>query len=373
MFTATVMSAKKLDMSSQKKSLPRLYPLDRDIRKTWFIQFVGDDGLKKKAYGKLNHLKSVEEREIEAERIIASLDYSSAPISKARPAHLLHDLEEIIDYRKPGWNDKTYLTYFGQFTRFASWYRASGCPRMDALTAQQFLSWVHDGRSNTTRNTFRRNLKSLFLDLNRLKPARYPLNPFDGTRKLREAAKTKLWFRPFHLAQVRNTLQEKDPTLLLAVRLMYHCFTRPNELRQLQAGAFIFESGKLCVSSAIAKTDRPRYVPIPPELLPHLEFIKKLQPDTYLFTKSGEPGPVPCGRDTLSKRHAAVLLQLGYSAGFTFYSWKNTGAVKMMMQDRRSMRYISKCMGHHSLDMTDRYFESLGVDEMGEAIAFPEL
>ncbi|MEJ7827929.1 MAG: hypothetical protein WKF91_07035, partial [Segetibacter sp.] len=57
----------------------------------------------------------------------------------------------------------------------------------------------------------------------------------------------------------------------------------------------------------------------------------------------------------------------------TFYSWKNTGAVKMLMMDRKPMRYVSKCMGHHSLDMTDKYFESLGVDEMAEQIILSNL
>jgi integrase len=75
----------------------------------------------------------------------------------------------------------------------------------------------------------------------------------------------------------------------------------------------------------------------------------------------------------MSKRHEKIMRKLEYRKGFTFYSWKNTGAVTMLMMGRKPMRYISKMMGHHSLDMTDKYFQSLGVDEMEEAIIFPSL
>lgn len=359
-------------MSNQKKFLPVLYPKDRRIEKTWFILYIGPDGRRKKAYGNLNHIPTKAGREKEAQRIINELSAANA-LQKGDPRELLmRDLDAVINLRRAGWDEKTYCTVMGQVTRFATWWRANGRPVMDVMAAQGFLAWIAEGRSNTTRNIYRRHLKSLFLDLSRCYPDRYRSNPFAATRKLKETGKTKLWFRPFQVKQVTDAIRATgDLQLLLAVRIMHDCFARPNELRRLQAGDFLFESGKLRIGATIAKTGRTRHVPLPPELLQHLQHLHQLPPETYLFTRDGEPGAKPCSRDWLSKKHAAVLQALGYGKGYTFYSWKNTGAVKMMLQDRRPIRYISKCMGHCSLDMTDRYFESLGIDEMAGSITFP--
>jgi len=39
-------------MNSKKKFVPTLYPLSRDLSKKWFVEFVGEDGRKKKLYGR---------------------------------------------------------------------------------------------------------------------------------------------------------------------------------------------------------------------------------------------------------------------------------------------------------------------------------
>jgi integrase len=60
--------------------------------------------------------------------------------------------------------------------------------------------------------------------------------------------------------------------------------------------------------------------------------------------------------------------------GYTFYSWKNTGAV-MMYKNGVKMKYISLLMGHSSIEITDIYFKSLGIDDvMNEInIAYPSI
>ena len=49
--------------------------------------------------------------------------------------------------------------------------------------------------------------------------------------------------------------------------------------------------------------------------------------------------------------------------GYSFYSWKNTGAV-MMYKNGIKMKYISLLMGHSSIETTDMYFKSLGIDDV---------
>lgn len=359
------------------KHFPVLYPIEKNLSRTWFVQYTNKDGCRKKIYGKLNQLRSLAEREEEARRIIKEINPKNVLGSKiilTVSNQLIKDLDTVFDMRKAGWKPKSLSSFTSQFNVFGRWFYANGSPIMDAGQANKFLNFLTDKKiSNTTRNTYRRNLKSLFKDLKTFFKNRYIDNPFAEVRKLQEARKTKEWFRPSQIQKISKILFEKDPQLLLACKMMFHCFIRPNELRQLIVSDINFETKKVCVESSIAKTSRTRFVNIPAELINDLEYIKSFPDNYFIFGLHEAPGKEMTNRDSLSKRHKKILKELGFSNGYSFYSWKNTGAVKMLMMDRKPMRYVSKCMGHHSLDMTDKYFQSLGVDEMEDVIIFPSL
>jgi len=362
-------------MSSEKKFLPKLYPVDRVLTKTWFVQYIGHDGKRLKRYGQLNHLKTINQRLKESDRIIADLlskDSVMPVISIGN--QLMKDLNKVFELRRPGWKDKTFSAYQTHTLAFTNWYISNDQPKMDTMQAMLFLNSITEGGANaTTRNNYRANLKSLFGDLQLYYKARYPDNPFAGTKKIRETRKTKEWFRPEQM-QKALTYIKNDKDLLLAVKLMYHCFARPNELRQLKVRDINFETGKLRIESIIAKVSTIRYIPIPQDLLEELKSLYKNAPGHfYIFFDADGDGQSCVSRDNLSKRHKIIMDILQFGPGYTFYSWKNTGAVKMLLQDKRSIRSISKCMGHHSLDMTDRYFQSLGIDEMDDPIIFPAI
>lgn len=363
-------------MHSQKKFLPQLYPLDKEIRKgkMWFVQFTGVDGRKKKLYGQLNNISTVEGRLKEAEILIKQVLEGGM----MQPAHgisnqLIKDLQAVFDLREEGWSKKSKSAFQTHFFAFALWYRNEGCPTMNVLQAARFLNSIKDkGNNNTTRNNYRRTLKSLFRSLNKYYKHRYPENPFADTDFLRQQEKTKEWFRPEQVNLLKKEISKRDPLLLLAVRFMVHCFPRPNEIRQLRVKNIIWETQKLRIESVISKTVFVRHVHIPDSLFVDLLKYKSYPGNYFLFTSSEEPGFDVVGVNNLNNRHREILQSLKIGNGFSFYGWKNTGAVKMLCQDKKNIRYISKCMGHHSLDMTDRYFQSLGVDEM-DNIRFPEI
>ncbi len=361
-------------MTTLKKFLPKLYPVNKEISKTWYVCYTGKDGLQKKEYGKLNHLHTIEERIIEGERLIAAIIEKDKMI----PAHgignqLIKDLQEVFDLRKTGWSLKSVSAFQTHFYTFATWYRLQGCPPMDVRQAMRFLNTiVVDGSNNTTRNNYRNNLKSLFRSLTVFFKQRYSDNCFADTPLLGENRKTKEWFRPGMVEHLLAVFAEVDKQLLLSVKIMFHCFARPNEIRLLKIKNIIWETKKLRIESNFAKTEFVRHITIPDSLYNDLLFLKELPEQYYIFGSTGVPGEIALGRDTLSKRHKSLLTKFKYDKGFTFYGWKNTGAVKMLCQDKRNLRYISKCMGHHSLDMTDNYLESIGVDEMIDLV-FPQV
>lgn len=361
-------------MSSEKKFLPSLYPKSKEVSKTWFVLYTTQDGKRRKVYGRLNDLP-LQDRENEARRIIADIINTQHLKTASTPQNqLVKDLQEAYDLRLQDWRPKTISAYQTHLFMFIRWYREQGCPTMTTLEAVRFLNSISGGRAKgSTRNNYMKNLRSLFKDLTVFHRHRYTYNPFADIRKSPEPERTKEWLRPGQLLQVANAINEADPELYMASTIMYHCFPRPSELRQLCVRDINFDTKKLRIEGSVAKTKRIRYVNIPDELLHQLQAVKEFPQHYYLFSKDGGPGTVPLSRDSLSKRHKEILVSLQLPPGYTFYSWKNTGAVKMLMHDRKPMRYISKCMGHHSLDMTDRYFGSLGVDEMAESIIFPQL
>lgn len=359
-------------MNSKKKFVPTLYPLSRDLSKKWFVEYVGEDGRKKKIYGRMDSMGTLPERLSEADRLLASIKVEP-PRLRVEGNQLVHDLWEIFELRSEGWKPKSASAYQTHLVKFIKWYRANGCPEMDSLQALKFLRTVLEKNCNTTRNAYRCNLRSLFGDLKRFYKFRYPDNPFEEIRKLRESRKTKEWFRPNQVEQLMKIISKKDKQLWLGVKFLYYLFDRPAEMRMCRIADINFETKKLRIESKISKVSKIRFVPIPDELLKDLQYLNKYPEHYYVFTQSGVPGLVHIGRDTLSKRHQKILKKLRYPSGYVFYSWKNTGAVKMLMHDQKNIRYISKCMGHSSLDMTDKYFQSLGVDDMAEKIIFPEL
>ncbi len=362
-------------MDSQKKILPKLYPGNKEINRTWYVEYTAKDGRRKKVYGLLNKLPTVQERLAEAQRLQDEIITKDLLMPHNGLANqLLRDLQEVYDLRQPGWSSKTKSAYQTHLFAFAKWYRLQGCPAMDIRQAILFLNFISaTGNNNTTRNNYRNNLKSLFASLMKFYRQRYSYNPFADIDKAPETRHTKEWFRPYQVQQLLQVIPKADMQVWLAVKIMYNCFARPNEIRQLRIADIIFDTKKLRIESLVAKTKKIRFVPIPEMLLNELAAFKNLPANYFLFGCEGVPGIVPHGRDTLSKRHKAILQNLNYENGFTFYSWKNTGAVKMLCMDKRNLRYVSKCMGHHNLDMTDKYFESLGVDEMGETIIFPAM
>jgi integrase len=109
------------------------------------------------------------------------------------------------------------------------------------------------------------------------------------------------------------------------------------------------------------------YVQIPDCLLADMEPLVIYPPHFYLFGVNGLPASKKVGRDTLSKRHGAILRTHQYPAGYTAYSWKNTGAVHMLKAGI-SILHISTMMRHKSLDYTRGYFKSLGFSDIRNEI-----
>ncbi len=346
---------------------PTLYPADRDLSKKWFVKYY--DQQKKsyqKAYGKLAKLASLEERLAEAARIIAQLENSQALAANPNSQDQLTLLvQQYYDFKCMGKKAKSVITYRSQVEEFVRWYRVEKGSQYELeVLGSMFLSYLaKNGRSNTTINNYRSNLSSIFRQI--LKAKKLAVNPFEYTKKQKERRQTNEWFRTEQVEQLREHFLETDPQVWLACRLQFYCFIRPcEEMRSIRIADIQVQERRIRIRAGIGKSaTRDEYVPVPDFLLQELEQYMHYPAHFYLFGANGLPAIKRVSRDGMSRRHNAALRNLNYPKGFTFYSWKNTGAVQML-KNGISILHISRLMRHKSLDYTREYFKSLGFEDV---------
>ena len=154
-----------------------------------------------------------------------------------------------------------------------------------------------------------------------------------------------------------NTL----PGLYLFTRMIYLCFLRPKELRQLRIINIDFYNRTVIVPGEIGKNRKTQAVPIPAKLFELLKDYKEYPPTHYLFSKNYTPGISHLSENTPYNMHRRVLENLGLDTGnYTLYSWKHTGAVRAL-QAGINIKVLQRLLRHSSLEETDVYLKSLGI------------
>lgn len=358
----------------QKIIEPKLYPIGRDLNKTWYVGYNDLFGKPLKRYGNLLNLKTVEERLQEGERIISEIKKEQLTNSATSlNGELVRYLDVALDARCQGKNEKTKYSYTHKIKKFCEWYRQASCPPINHLMGAAFLTWVprnSNANSNTSINGYRRQLKTIFNDL--IEFEYITVNPFAKTKKLSERTSTKLWFNKIQQKQLKDIIIENgDYQLWVMCMIQFYCFIRPGaEMRNLKIEDIVIfpDRMKIKVQSSSSKTGKERMKPIPAELkdilLPYIEGYEK---SFYLFSKNGIPGNTMVGHNFFYKRHSMYMRILELGLGYSLYSWKNTGAV-MMYKEGMKMKYISFLMGHTSIETTDEYFKSLGIDDVMDEV-----
>jgi len=199
--------------------------------------------------------------------------------------------------------------------------------------AMRFMDYVKTRRKagSRTYNNYITFLRSIW---NALADRTYvEANPWKQVRKVKEDAKKRRTFSPDEAAAAAGYMAVNHPELFLAVLLLYYCFVRPNEIRQLRRRDFNLESGALRIPADVAKTNRARLVTLPETVrLALLDRYGLVRPSYYLWGPNHQPHPnQQQGKNQFNKAHKAIMKKLHQSGtlsdieGLTFYSWKDTG------------------------------------------------
>lgn len=152
----------------------------------------------------------------------------------------------------------------------------------------------------------------------------------------------------------------KDPQLWIAVKFIFHCFTRPKELRFLQIKHIDFESGRLTIPALISKNNRTRVVDIPDYFLEELIELgwSNCYGEYYLISTLQHPGPRHVSKNYLYRHFDVYRKELKIPADVKFYGIKHTGVKKLALAGIDYIQ-LKNQLGHASLDQVISYAKEL--------------
>ncbi|MBS1579070.1 MAG: hypothetical protein JST29_05470 [Bacteroidetes bacterium] len=355
----------------RKKILsPKIYPLNRDMRKAWFVKWNDKAGKPRKLQGQMNNLHTLNERLKEGNRIIKEILLPGSTDEK-RKDDLIGNLSDLLDYKKPTLEQSSYASFFSIVKLFSVWYRKARAADK-TIAASDYIRHMHTLglHKNTIRN---RTIVLRFLCKELIEKGKQVHNPFDNIKLKKIKAQSKLPFYPNQIAELLPIIEVEDKQLKEAVNFCYYLFFRPKELRHLKIKHILFEAMKIIASDDVVKDD-DNYLKTIPLPLQHLILkYKGLPPEYYIFSENGEPGHKILSRDNLSKRMTKILRKLNYSNRYTLYSWVHTG-IKQAAMSGIPVKQLQLQKGHHDLQMFDEYLKDLGVNDCVQlANNFPAL
>lgn len=369
----------------KKIFVPELFPKSQDLTKRWFVFYYAPtpEGGKKrvKEYGKLNRLKTIEERLNHAKELFQQIK-ALAPFSeeiseqneieqvklKTKPL-----LTSILEEFKPAYRPKTYSTYESKIKHFHIWLNGKNDAHITKQEANKFLlDLLKQGKSKGTAYNYARCLCAVYQKWTDKDP-KNNINPFSGVIHIKKNPEGCLPFSDIQIKKLKPVLETKYPQVWLATQILYFCFIRPKEMRGLKIANIDFELGTIQIPGTISKNGKTEKVLIPTPLMNILAELQSLPVHYFILGKDHTPGPSPIGVNRLNYLHSKALTECNICGNYSFYSWKHTGAVKAVKAGINIVD-LKNQLRHHSLDMVYEYLKSLGVlDSIELRNVFPSL
>ena len=366
-----------------------------DLSRRWYIEFYAWDVQKshlvRKRFYEINNIKTDRDRRTYANRIIQQLnkllkegyhfDVNKAS-SRAEEEELSSfTLKKAINYalelRKASLRSTSYPSYKSSVTLFLKWASENRLQDMDIvyfdkLRAVYFNDYLlaQCGYGAKTVNGRISYLKSLFQILAEHEIIRD--NPFKNFKKQKEGGSHRnMALSENHMSKIKKILCKKDPELWLFIQFTYYCYLRPNEVRQLKKGYFRLDKSQIYIPGHISKNGKEGYVTIPESFRRVIAESNEFNSEgEYLFQSRNKEKPV--SKNVMGNRYRNLIKDLKLGKDFTLYSWKHSGVVAAYNAGIDIKTIQSQCR-HHSLEQTDIYLKSLGLNVNLAVNKIPEL
>lgn len=240
--------------------------------------------------------------------------------------------------------------------------------------AQQKQGW--------TNRTYNNNLNLIRTCFNYLvKKELLSRSPGAGIDRKKAKSEKHRYYDPVRFALIRRLMQEKDPMLFFAAKLVYYlCIRSVKELRNLRIGDIYIDRRQVLVRAEVAKTDSDRYVSIPDDLLGELTDMVNQHPSNYYvigawhqgnkLLPENRPSDKPFGKNFLTDRFAVIRREAKLDSRYTLYSLKHTRIIHLK-QDGGKDHDIIALTGHTTFEAYAGYLRDLGID--GDAAAINKI
>jgi integrase len=269
---------------------------------------------------------------------------------KHNNSHIHKHLSDFLLETKRKVSAKTYESYQSKTRLFTQWLDKNGYEkcRIFELTndvVKAFFNYLVDTRKldRTTLEKYQQNLGQMFkFFIKRKLIDRIPMEDIVKPPKTKDNAA-----RPMSETDMKTLLEymaKNDKQMLLASLMQFFLCCRPgNELRLLKIQDLDFYNNLVHISQQDGKTGKRKITM--PEALTEICMNFKLneyQRDYYIFSRKGEPGSIALGKNFFSRKFAAYRKTLNLPSIYKFYSFKHTGAGKLL----ESGATIIEVMGH---------------------------
>lgn len=324
-------------------TLPKLH-----TGKNWYVDFLCHDPLEGKMKRKKYMLDSIQkqtERKKRAAEIITNctnqLRSGWNPWADASNSRQYTKLSDICDLYVKYLNklmsskaikDKTNTDYRSRLNILVEYNNSLALPvvyiyQLNQAFFSDFLDYILLDRDSTarTRNNYRIWSSSFCSWL--IEKQYLENNPVEKIKSLAEDQKKRSAITKADLQRMKDYLEETNKHFLLACRMEYYTFIRPDELTNIRLGDINLKEQKVFVSSAISKNRRDGMVGLNDELIKLMIDIGTFDSPShhYLFGKNFKPSEKKIDARIFREYFIKVRAFLRFPKSYMFYSLKDSG------------------------------------------------
>lgn len=199
--------------------------------------------------------------------------------------------------------------------------------QFDTAFVSDFLDWIYlDREANArTRNNYRQwcsSLASFFIERQYI-----AVNPVDKIKPLAETPKKRQPLSPTMLKQMSEYLSKKNPMFLLACRMEYYTFIRPEELSHIRINDINIKNQTIFVGAEVSKNKRDGLVGLNDEIIKMMIDLNIFAHggECYLFGRKFRPNESRASSGMFQKEWVKMRKALRWSDEYQFYSLKDSG------------------------------------------------
>ena len=199
--------------------------------------------------------------------------------------------------------------------------------QFDTAFVSDFLDWLYLDRevNARTRNNYRQwcsSLATFFIERQYI-----AVNPVDKIKPIEETPKKRQPLSPTMLKRMAEYLLLKNPMFLLACRMEYYTFIRPEELSHIRINDIDIKNQTVFISAEVSKNKRDGLVGLNDEIIKMMIDLNIFAHggDCYLFGKRFRPSSERGSSEMFRREWGKMRKALRWGDEYQFYSLKDSG------------------------------------------------